>query len=850
MRVRERLAVWLLVGSVVLGMGCEARRELAVGLQTDFVPGIEFDDVRVELDGVEAARRAVDVDDSFARPTTLLERTDVAPGRRRIRVALLLDDTEIVRRTVEIPLRDRYLATVVITRSCREVSCPGPGDSADESSCSGGVCVRPDCGTEGAPACPDPQCSATRACEASSTSCVAPVCVEGLCLELPRVGACSAEEICVPGTGCVLRPSETPDAGVPLDAVIVECTTDAQCTAGACEDARCIDGACVATSRCAVGESCCGGGVCAVDCASATCAGQPAGTVCRAASEPCDAEERCDGTSPTCPPDGFAAPGTECRAAVDACDVAEQCNGAVPTCPSDGFAGVGTTCPGGVCNGLGACGPCSEGAVCSTGNVCERGELRCGSGAPVCAAAGPAAPATICRDAAGPCDVAETCNGGTSCPPDGFLSGATCQPAAGPCDMAETCDGTSAACPTDRRLMGVVCRAATGVCARDALCDGVSDACPANPLRSSGVCRVSSGTCDLAESCDGSSADCPGDARAPGGTECRASTGTCDPAEACDGSSASCPSNTFAGAGTPCMGGTCNGAGTCVASCGVVQDTYASGAMPFGVAMMDCRRAVVGLFGDTRMFVIDVADSIIGLVDVGVPTLNVTIDVSGTRAYAATADGRVAVVTLPAGPVTFLPAMVDMRWAAQNPASPADVWVLSTAGVRGIDATTGAPRFSVGVGFADPNGIAFDPATGDVYVSDRAMGVARFDAAGGLRAGPTMPCASPQALVWNTRLGRAHMACEGGEVVTLTPGLVVEDRDPVPGAFGLAISSDESMLAVTSPSMNRTHVYRIADGSVVMDFAGTTPRRVAFTDGDRFVVITSQASGIDVLRLP
>ena len=114
MRVRERLAVWLLVGSVVLGMGCEARRELAVGLQTDFVPGIEFDDVRVELDGVEAARRAVDVDDSFARPTTLLERTDVAPGRRRIRVALLLDDTEIVRRTVEIPLRDRYLATVVI----------------------------------------------------------------------------------------------------------------------------------------------------------------------------------------------------------------------------------------------------------------------------------------------------------------------------------------------------------------------------------------------------------------------------------------------------------------------------------------------------------------------------------------------------------------------------------------------------------------------------------------------------------------------------------------------------------------------------------------------------------------
>ena len=850
MRVRERMAVWLLVGAVVLGVGCEAQRELAVGLQTDFVPGIEFDDVRVELDGVEAARRVVDVDDSFARPTTLLERTGVAPGRRRIRVTLLLDDADVVTRTIEIPFRDRYLATVVITRSCREVSCPGPGDSADESSCAGGVCVRPDCGTEGAPACPDPQCSPTEPCASSSTECVSPVCVEGLCLELPRVGACSADELCVPGAGCVLRPTETPDAGVPLDAVIVECTMDAQCTAGACEDARCVEGACVVTSRCALGESCCAGGVCAVDCASATCAGQPAGTVCRAAAEPCDAEERCDGTSPTCPPDGFAAPGTECRAAVDACDVAEQCNGAVPTCPSDGFAGVGTTCPGGVCNGLGSCGPCTEGAVCSTGNVCERGELRCSTGSPTCAAAGPAAPTTICRDSVGPCDVAEQCNGGTSCPPDGFQSGTTCGPAAGPCDVAETCDGTSADCPADTRLSGVVCRAPTGLCALAAMCDGASDACPPNPLRSSGVCRVSGGTCDPAESCDGSGADCPADARSPGGTECRVSTGTCDPAEACDGVAASCPGDTFASAGTPCMGGTCNGAGSCVASCGVVEDSHVTGTMPFGVAMMDCRQAVVASFGGTRMYNADLADSIVTLIDVGVGTLNVTVDASRTRAFAATTDGRVAVVQLPAGPVTFLPSVPDMRWAAQNPAAPSDLWVLSTGGVRAIDVSTGMPRHSPGLPFADPNGIAFDPVTGDVYVSDRAGGIARIDVMGAVRAGPSMPCTSPQQLVWNARLGRVHLACEGGEVVTLTPDLSVADRYPVPAAFGLAISSDDAMLAVTSPTLDRTHVVRIVGWMPVRDFAGSRPRRVQFTDSDRFVVVTNEGAGLDVHRLP
>ena len=64
---------------------------------------------------------------------------------------------------------------------------------------------------------------------------------------------------------------------------------------------------------------------------------------------------------------------------------------------------------------------------------------------------GPAPLGTVCRPAAGVCDVAETCDGvSLTCPPNKFLSqGAICRPAAGACDVAETCRATA---PTARRI--------------------------------------------------------------------------------------------------------------------------------------------------------------------------------------------------------------------------------------------------------------------------------------------------------------------------------------------------------------------------------------------------------------
>ncbi|MFO0650632.1 MAG: MopE-related protein [Polyangiales bacterium] len=56
-----------------------------------------------------------------------------------------------------------------------------------------------------------------------------------------------------------------------------------------------------------------------------------------------------------------------------------------PVCVDAGPLPVGTTCaPRSVCNSVGNCVPCNEGATCSTGNVCEFGRISCATGAPVC----------------------------------------------------------------------------------------------------------------------------------------------------------------------------------------------------------------------------------------------------------------------------------------------------------------------------------------------------------------------------------------------------------------------------------------------------------------------------------
>ena len=124
-------------------------------------------------------------------------------------------------------------------------------------------------------------------------------------------------------------------------------------------------------------------------------------------------------------------------------------------------------------------------------------------------------------------------------------AGTVCRQAAGLCDVAEVCDGVSAACPADKYApTTTVCRAAAGDCDIAESCSGSSADCPVDAFLTKGeVCRAATGPCDLAESCSGVDPACPADGMAPAGTICRASTDTnqCDPAETCTGTSVSCP---------------------------------------------------------------------------------------------------------------------------------------------------------------------------------------------------------------------------------------------------------------------------------------------------------------------
>src|SRR5262249_34143741 len=160
-----------------------------------------------------------------------------------------------------------------------------------------------------------------------------------------------------------------------------------------------------------------------------------AGTVCRPAAGDCDVAETCTGTSPTCPTDRFAPTTQRCRDAAGECDVAEFCTGASATCPNDVKAAAGTACTSDTNN-------CTLDQCDGTSVPCTHpssGQCVCGNG-------------RIDIDAGETCDEG-TANGTTgSCCTNGCTLRAAntmCRAAAGACDVPETCTGTSPTCPTD-----------------------------------------------------------------------------------------------------------------------------------------------------------------------------------------------------------------------------------------------------------------------------------------------------------------------------------------------------------------------------------------------------------------
>src|SRR5699024_1724979 len=96
----------------------------------------------------------------------------VAPGQRWLRARLT--DTVgalVAERLVTVAVSGNVVVTLVITRDCVDVACPGPGDPSSRTTCFAGHCVEPTCSVEHPEACGDPECTTAAECPAPAASC-------------------------------------------------------------------------------------------------------------------------------------------------------------------------------------------------------------------------------------------------------------------------------------------------------------------------------------------------------------------------------------------------------------------------------------------------------------------------------------------------------------------------------------------------------------------------------------------------------------------------------------------------------------------------------------------------------
>lgn len=202
----RRLALWALAL-----VACDpGRADLVVDMRTDLVPAIEFDAVRVRLDGAQVRQHEVDLAVHYLEGGRLATFEDVDLGSHRVELEVMHGDAVVVRRPVLVDVRHATVVTVVVTRDCVATSCPGPSDPANATACLGGVCVDEACSVENPSACPEPACTSAAECPMRAACSVAS-CDAGACL-YGDGGSCGAAAYCDPDDGCL-----------PLEAPVLDC---------------------------------------------------------------------------------------------------------------------------------------------------------------------------------------------------------------------------------------------------------------------------------------------------------------------------------------------------------------------------------------------------------------------------------------------------------------------------------------------------------------------------------------------------------------------------------------------------------------------------------------------------
>jgi hypothetical protein len=217
-RAQPRFLAILALSAVAALSGCTNGHTAVVQLQTDLVPGLEFDEVFVQATGLRSRRASLRED--YGRPVQVAEISGVAPGTDlAVEVSLRLGGREIVARRIQRRIQRDTILGVVVTRNCVEIACPSPS-APTATECRDGVCVPPDCEDRGS--CVPDECSSDSECT-STIACVVPRCALGVCIETPDATRCRADEVCSPVGGCVRASAPDAaiaDAGTPLDAAL------------------------------------------------------------------------------------------------------------------------------------------------------------------------------------------------------------------------------------------------------------------------------------------------------------------------------------------------------------------------------------------------------------------------------------------------------------------------------------------------------------------------------------------------------------------------------------------------------------------------------------------------------
>ncbi len=212
------LSTMRLMGVLVAALfsaSCTSSGSLLVQLVSDMSPGREIDLAVVSLDGIDSDGSPTPIPRaaSLGRPVRLASFASVGAGRHTIRVTLRLGDREVLSRAVVRDVEGSTIVTVLMTRDCAGIVCPGSG-SPTAIACLGGQCVEPGCDEEHPELCPTPECHVDGDCMAMSTVACAPqhCSSSGICFSRPDDALCAPAQLCDGQLGCVAVGS---DAGPP-----------------------------------------------------------------------------------------------------------------------------------------------------------------------------------------------------------------------------------------------------------------------------------------------------------------------------------------------------------------------------------------------------------------------------------------------------------------------------------------------------------------------------------------------------------------------------------------------------------------------------------------------------------